>query len=603
MNKKNIRNFCIIAHIDHGKSTLADRILEHTKKIKVKSAQLLDDMELEKERGITIKLNTVTLNYIDPRTDIPYKLHLIDTPGHVDFNYEVSRSLAACEGAILVVDSSQGVQAQTISNVYLAIDNNLEIIPVLNKIDLPQARPDDIKREIENIIGIDCTDAPLISAKTGLNIEDVFNAIIDRIPSPNGDENKPLQALIFDSYYDNHRGVVILICVKEGNIKIGDELKFIHSKHTFKITNITIKTPEIREIRSLEAGDIGMVSGNIKDVSYVKIGDTLVHASNKNPQSLPGYKVLKPMVFMGIFPVEREDYEQLRDALAKISLSDSSLTYEQDSSDALGFGYRCGFLGLLHAEIIQERLEREYNLKLIATAPSVQYHITTKKGEQFSLDNPKNLPPLQNISSISEPYVNARIITPIDFIGNVLTLAADARGIYITTNIIDDTRHELVYEFPLSEIIFDFFNNLKSASKGYASFDYEFKEYKISDLAKMEILINGEVVDPLSMITHKEKAYYRGKHICERLKELIPKKQFEIPIQAAINNKVIARETIKAYRKNVLAKCYGGDISRKRKLLEKQKEGKKRMKMVGSVEIPQTAFLSVLNIGDKNNKK
>ncbi|AUB31229.1 translation elongation factor 4 [Spiroplasma floricola] len=600
MNKSKIRNFSIIAHIDHGKSTLADRILELTGSVEKRDmqAQLLDSMDIERERGITIKLNSVQLKY-KAKDGEEYVFHLIDTPGHVDFTYEVSRSLAACEGALLVVDASQGIEAQTLANVYLALDNDLEIVPVINKVDLPAAEPDRVKEEIEKVIGIDCSNAPMISAKTGLNVEDVLEAIVNFIPSPlEADDSKPLKALIFDSYYDKYRGVMVSVRIMDGTVKVGETIKMMQSGATYEVTELGVKTPFEVKKSSLEAGEVGWIAASIKTVRDVQVGDTITTKDNQAKEALPGYKKLNPMVYCGIYPVDTAKYKDLKEALEKISLSDASLVYEPESSQSLGFGFRCGFLGLLHMDVIQERLEREYDLTLIATAPSVVYKVTQTNDEIIEIDNPAFLPDPQKIKFIQEPYVKVTIMTPDQYLGDLMSLCQDKRGNYIDIEYIDDSRRTLVYEMPLNEIVFDFFNKLKSMSKGYASFDYELVGYKTSKLVKMDILLNGDIVDALSTIVHKDFAQGRGRILTEKLKEIIPRQNFEVPIQAAIGGKIIARETIKAMRKNVLAKCYGGDISRKKKLLEKQKEGKKRMKAIGSVDVPQEAFIAVLKLDD-----
>ncbi|WP_348735355.1 translation elongation factor 4 [Spiroplasma endosymbiont of Ammophila pubescens] len=600
MDKKLIRNFSIIAHIDHGKSTLADRILELTGTVEKREMQeqLLDSMDLERERGITIKLNSVQLKY-RAQDQQEYIFHLIDTPGHVDFTYEVSRSLAACEGAILVVDAAQGIEAQTLANVYLAIDNNLAIIPVINKIDLPSADPDRVKEEIENLIGIPTTNAPLISAKTGLNIKQVLEAIVKDIPAPlEGDDNNPLQALIFDSYYDKYRGVMISIRVKQGIVCVGEKIKLMNTDAVYEVTELGVKTPKEVKKNQLVAGEVGWLAASIKMVRDVRVGDTITTVANPAQQSLPGYKKMNPMVFCGLYPIDSAKYKDLKEALEKIQLSDASLVYEPETSQALGFGFRCGFLGLLHMDVIQERLEREYNLELIATAPSVIYHVYLTNKEMISIDNPSELPAVQKIDRIEEPFVKATIMTPEQYIGSLMELCQNKRGTYVNLEYIDDTRRILTYEIPLNEIVFDFFDRLKSISKGYASLDYDFIGYRPNKLVKMDILLNNEIIDALSIIVHRDFAYGRAKALCAKLKEIIPRQNFEVPIQAAINHKVIAREDIKAMRKNVLAKCYGGDITRKKKLLEKQKEGKKRMKAIGSVEVPQEAFMAVLKLDD-----
>ena len=600
-DKRYIRNFSIIAHIDHGKSTLADRILEMTDTISKREMkdQFLDSMDLERERGITIKLNAVTLKY-HAKDGNDYLFNLIDTPGHVDFSYEVSRSLAACEGCLLVVDATQGVEAQTLANVYLAVDNNLEIIPVINKIDLPSAMPDLVMNEIENRIGIPCDNACLVSSKTGLGVDNVLEAIVKYIPSPSGDCDAPLQALIFDSYYDSYRGVVILICVKQGSVKVGDTIRLMSSGNEYLVTELGIRTPKELKKRELSAGEVGYLAAQIKDIKDVFPGDTVTLKSNPCEKPLPGYRKMNPMVFCGLYPVDSKKFLDLKDALEKLSLNDASLTFEAETSQALGFGFRCGFLGLLHMDVIQERLEREYGLDLILTAPSVIYHVFLTKGEMLELDNPSKLPDITLIKEIQEPYVKAEIMTPKEYVGPVMELCQNRRGIYLDLQYFDDTRMVLTYELPLSEIVYNFFDKLKSYSKGYASFDYQYSGYKAGQLAKMDILLNGEVIDALSTIVHRSTAYERGSVVVRKLKDIIPRQQFEVPVQAAINGKVIARADIKAVRKDVLAKCYGGDITRKRKLLEKQKEGKKRMKAIGSVEVPQEAFMSVLSIDDDN---
>lgn len=595
-----IRNFSIIAHIDHGKSTLADRILQLTGTVADRDMkdQLLDDMELERERGITIKLNAVSLSYTakDGKT---YLLHLIDTPGHVDFSYEVSRSLAACEGAILVVDAAQGVEAQTLANVYLALDNNLEILPVINKIDLPSADPDRVAEEVEDLIGLPADDAPRISAKTGLNIDQVLEEIVTKVPAPSGDINAPTQALIFDSFYDAYRGVIILVCVKEGKIRVGDHIHFMASDADYEVVECGVHTPREVKKDELVTGEVGWIAASIKSISDVHVGDTVTTLENKASEPLPGYRRMNPMVYCGLYPIDNVKYKDLREALEKIALSDSSLVYEPETSQALGFGFRCGFLGLLHMDVIEERLEREFGLDLIATAPSVIYNVYLSDGSMIEIDNPALLPDPTTINRIEEPYVRAAIMTPDEFIGPIMELCQNKRGEYVDIEYLDDTRRNVVYYIPLSEIVYDFFDKLKSCTRGYASFDYELHGYRASNLTKMDILLNGEVVDALSSIVHKDFAYDRGRIICEKLKTIIPRQQFEIPVQAAIQGRVIARTNIKAIRKNVLAKCYGGDISRKKKLLEKQKEGKKRMKAVGSVEIPQEAFMAILSVDDE----
>ena len=597
---KNIRNFSIIAHIDHGKSTLADRILELTNTVtkrEMVTTQILDSLDLEQERGITIKLNVVQIKY-HAKDGQDYTFHLIDTPGHVDFTYEVSRSLAACDGAILVVDASQGIEAQTVANTYLALDNDLEILPVINKIDLPSADVERTKKEIEDVIGLDCSDIPCISAKTGLNVEDVLENIVNKLPCPKGEVTNKLQALVFDSYYDSYRGVVVFVCVKEGKIKVGDKIRMLHSNTEYEVTELGVKTPNEVKKDSLSAGEVGYICASIKSIQDVFIGDTITLADDPCSEPLPGYRKMNPMVYCGMYPTDNSKYNDLRDALEKLQLNDSSLTFEAESSKALGFGFRIGFLGLLHMEVIQERLEREYNLNLIATAPSVVYKVTLTDGSVVDIDNPSMMPDNTKIDYIEEPYVKASIMVPSDNIGPVMELSQSKRGIYKDMIYIDDNRNQLIYEMPLSEIIFEYFDKLKSVSRGYASLDYELIGYRKSNLVKMDILLNGEVIDALSIIVHRDFAYNRGQKITAKLKELLPKQQFEIPVQAAIGNKIIARTNIKSLRKDVLAKCYGGDISRKKKLLEKQKEGKKRMKAVGSVEIPQEAFMAVLSLDD-----
>ncbi len=596
--QKKIRNFCIIAHIDHGKSTLADRLLEKTGALTTREMdeQVLDNMDIERERGITIKAQAVRMVY-EASDGIEYILNLIDTPGHVDFNYEVSRSIAACEGAILVVDASQGIEAQTLANVYLAIEHNLEIMPVINKIDLPGARPDEIIQEIEDVIGIEAQGAPQISAKNGINIDSVLEKIVEAIPAPTGDENEPLRALVFDSYYDAYKGVVAYVRVMEGKAMLGDTIRMMHTGKEFLITEIGYLRPGgLIPSETLLAGEVGFICGSIKNVKDCRVGDTITIALNPAKEPLPGYKKAVPMVFCGIYPADGSKYGDLRDSLEKLQLNDASLMFEPETSKALGFGFRCGFLGLLHMEIIQERLEREYNLDIITTAPSVIYKITKTNGEIIELDNPTNMPDTTLIESMEEPIVNVTIMTPTEYVGNIMELCQERRGIYLGMEYMEETRAMLKYEMPLNEIIYDFFDALKSRTKGYASLDYELKGYKESDLVKMDIKMNNEVVDALSFIIHAEKAYSRGRRMAEKLKDTIPRQMFEIPIQACIGNKIIARETVKAFRKDVLAKCYGGDISRKRKLLEKQKEGKKRMRQVGSVEVPQEAFMSVLKL-------
>ena len=599
VKKENIRNFSIIAHIDHGKSTLADRLLEQTGTIekRLMKEQLLDQLDFERERGITIKLNAVTLTYNAPDGE-QYILNLIDTPGHVDFAYEVSRSLAACEGALLVVDASQGVEAQTLANVYLAIDNDLEIIPIINKVDLPSADIDRVKEDIENRIGLSCENAIGISAKTGLNIDKVLEAIVALIPPPSGDENKPLSALIFDSFYDSYRGVVVMIRVKDGKVKVGDTIRFMSTNKEYLVTEVGLRHPYEEKMDELVAGEVGYLAAQIKDIRDVHTGDTITLSCNPTETPLPGYRKMNPMVYCGLYPVDSKRYEDLKDSLEKLCLNDSSLHFEPETSKALGFGFRCGFLGLLHMDVVQERLEREYQIDLILTAPSVIYHVYKTDGTMISIDNPSDMPPLTTIKEIQEPFVIASIMTPQEFVGPLMTLCQDRRGVYIDLQYFDDSRMILKYELPLSEIVYNFFDKLKSYSKGYASFDYQFSDYRVSNLAKMDILLNGQIIDALSTIVYKPNAYQRGNAIVSKLKDIIPRQQFEVPVQAAVNNKVVARSDIKAVRKDVLAKCYGGDISRKKKLLEKQKEGKKRMKNVGSVEVPQEAFMAVLSIDD-----
>ncbi len=599
-NQENIRNFCIIAHIDHGKSTLADRLIELTGVLTKREMQeqVLDNMDLERERGITIKLQSVRTVY-KAKDGKEYILNLIDTPGHVDFTYEVSRSLAACEGAILVVDASQGVEAQTLANVYLALENDLEIIPVINKVDLPNANPDMVIEEIENVIGIEAHDAPLISAKTGLNVEDVLEKIVTAIPAPTGNVNNPTKALIFDSYYDNYKGAVAYIRVKEGKIKVGDEILFMAADKSYIVSELGyFGAGTYVPTNELVAGEVGYLAASIKNVSDIHVGDTITLKQNSATEPLPGYKKITPMVYCGIYPADGSDYENLKAALEKLSLNDASLFWEPETSVALGFGFRCGFLGLLHMEIIEERLDREYNLNVITTAPGVIYKVQKTNGEKFDLYNPTDLPPTQEISKIEEPIVKADIMLPKEYVGNIMELCQDRRGIYKDMKYMDESRVILTYEIPLNEIIYDFFDALKSRTKGYASFDYEIIGYKESDLVKLDILLNGDLIDAFSLIVHKDKAYARGRKMAEKLKNTIPRQMFEIPIQAAIGGKVIARETISAMRKDVLAKCYGGDITRKKKLLEKQKEGKKKMRQLGTVDVPQEAFLSVLKLDD-----
>lgn len=599
MSKENIRNFSIVAHIDHGKSTLADRLLEYTGALSKREMveQVLDDMDLERERGITIKAHAVRLTYT-AKDGKEYILNLIDTPGHVDFTYEVSRSLAACEGAVLVVDAVQGVEAQTLANAYLAIDNNLEIVPVINKIDLPSADPEKVKEEIEKIIGIDASEAILTSAKEGIGTEDVLEAIVNKIPAPKGDINKPLKALIFDSWYDNYRGVVILVKVVDGKITPNMKMMMMSSNIIYEVNEIGVFNPKMNKTQELSAGEVGYVVAAIKKVTDTKIGDTITEAERQTDSAFPGFKEVKPMVFCGLYTINTEQYEDLRDALEKLRLNDSSFSYEPETSLALGFGFRCGFLGLLHMEIIRERLEREFNLSLISTAPTVVYQITTSKNERLTIDNPVKMPEAQYIERFEEPFILANIILPDEYVGSVMQLCQDRRGIQKEFTYLGKDRVLLKYELPLNEIVLDFYDKLKSLTKGYASLDYEFIGYRESDLVRLDVLLNGEIVDALSFITHREKAATRGRQLAERMKEIIPRQLFEVIIQAAIANKIIARETISPLRKNVIAKCYGGDITRKRKLLEKQKEGKKRMKQVGRVELPQDAFLAVLKVKD-----
>ncbi|SFD55704.1 GTP-binding protein LepA [Lentibacillus persicus] len=599
IKQENVRNFSIIAHIDHGKSTLADRILEKTKALTQREMkeQFLDAMDLERERGITIKLNAVQLNYKNA-ADEDYLFHLIDTPGHVDFTYEVSRSLAACEGAVLVVDAAQGIEAQTLANVYLALDNDLELIPVINKIDLPNADTERVAQELEDVIGIDKDDVILASAKDDIGVDEIMERIVSDIPSPSGDPENPLKALIFDSLYDPYRGVITYICVKEGSVKVGDRIRLMANGKEFEVNEIGVFRPNPVPKDELKVGDVGFLTASIKNVADPRVGDTITLAKNPAESPLPGYKRLNPMVFCGLFPVDSNQYNDLREALERLELNDSSLQYDAESSQALGFGFRCGFLGLLHMEIIQERIEREFNISLITTAPSVIYEVEKTDGETIEVDNPSTMPDAQLVQEVREPYVEATIMVPNDFVGAVMEIAQKKRGQFVDMQYLDEVRVNIVYHIPLSEIVYDFFDQLKSKTKGYASFDYDLIGYHASKLVKMDILLNGDTIDALSFIVHRDFAYERGKHIVDKLKDLIPRQQFEVPVQAAIGNKIIARSTIKAMKKNVLSKCYGGDISRKRKLLEKQKEGKKRMKMVGSVEVPQEAFMAVLEMND-----
>lgn len=599
MSQNNIRNFSIIAHIDHGKSTLADRILEFTGSVtsRESKAQILDSMDIERERGITIKLNAVQLEY-KAKDGETYLFHLIDTPGHVDFTYEVSRSLAACEGCILVVDAAQGIEAQTLANVYLAFDNELEIVPVINKIDLPAAEPERVREEIENILAIDAEDAVLASAKSGIGIEDILEQIVHKIPPPQGSNDEPLQALIFDNYFDPYRGVIASVCIKNGSVKKGDKIRMMATDAEYEVVSVGVYTPFEKEKEELKCGEVGFITASIKSIDSTRVGDTITHVNNPASEALEGYRKMNPMVFSGLYPIDSAQYVDLREALEKLNLNDAALEFEPESSQALGFGFRCGFLGLLHMEIIQERIEREFNIPIITTAPSVVYHVHTTDGNMMEVANPSMMPEIQRIDHIEEPTVNATIIVPNEYVGSVMELCQNKRGEFKNLSYIDKIRVEITYNMPLGEIVFDFFDKLKSSTRGYASFDYSLSKYKTSKLNKMDILLNNEKVDALSIIVHKDFAYGRGKAITEKLKEIIPRQQFEVPIQATIGNKVIARSTIKALRKNVIAKCYGGDISRKKKLLQKQKEGKKRMKSVGSVEVPQEAFLAVLSVDE-----
>ncbi len=598
--QSHIRNFCIVAHIDHGKSTLADRLMEFTEQVSKRDMkeQLLDSMDIERERGITIKLTPVRMFYHHNGEE--YTLNLIDTPGHVDFTYEVSRSLAACEGAILIVDATQGIEAQTLTNAYLAIDNDLEIIPVINKIDLPSADPEGCKKEIEDIIGLPASDAPLISAKEGINIEAVLDAVVEKLPPPSGDEGAPFRALIFDSTYDNYKGAICLVRIVDGSVKPGDGIRMMSSGKSFECTEVGVFTPDMRPVEELKAGDVGYIAASIKNVKDTAVGDTITSSDAPAAEPLKGYKKISPMVFAGIYPADGSKYNDLRDALDKLSLNDASLIYEPESSGALGFGFRCGFLGLLHMEIIEERLEREFDLDLVTTAPSVSYVVRKTNGETITVDNPSHLPPPTEIESIEEPIVKAEIYSPPEYVGSIMELCQEKRGTFVDLTYLDQSRVKIYYTIPLAEIIYDFFDSLKSRTRGYASLEYEPDGYRADNLVKLDFLLNGETCDALSLIVHKDKAYARGRSICERLKEVIPRQMFEIPVQAAIGSKIIARETVKALRKDVLAKCYGGDITRKKKLLEKQKEGKKRMRQFGSVSIPSEAFMSILKFDDKD---
>ncbi|CAM4184768.1 translation elongation factor 4 [Paenibacillus typhae] len=597
--QQQIRNFSIIAHIDHGKSTLADRILEYTGALSSREMQeqVLDQMDLERERGITIKLQAVRLTYKADDGE-EYLLNLIDTPGHVDFTYEVSRSLAACEGALLVVDAAQGIEAQTLANVYLALDNNLEILPVINKIDLPSADPERVKQEIEDVIGLDASEAVLASAKAGIGIKEILEQVVKQVPAPTGNAEDPLKALIFDSHYDPYKGVIVYVRVMDGKIRAGSKIRMMATDKTFEVIEVGAFMPRMTIVDELNIGDVGFIVAGIKHVGDTRVGDTVTDAKNPTPEPLPGYRKINPMVYCGLYPIETSDYNDLREALEKLQLNDASLSFEPESSSALGFGFRCGFLGLLHMEIIQERIEREFNLPLITTAPSVIYRIMLTNGEMMQIDNPSNYPEIGTIDYVEEPYVKAAVIVPNDFVGTVMELCQNKRGEFVNMEYLDSNRVTITYQIPLSEIVYDFFDQLKSGTKGYASFDYEISGYRQSNLVKMDILLNGEQVDALSFIVHRDRAYNRGRIICEKLRGIIPRQMFEVPIQASVGTKVVARETVKAMRKNVLAKCYGGDISRKRKLLEKQKEGKKRMKQVGSVEVPQEAFMAVLKIDE-----
>lgn len=597
--QRKIRNFSIIAHIDHGKSTLADRILEYTGALTSREMQeqVLDQMELERERGITIKLQAVRLTYKADDGE-EYILNLIDTPGHVDFTYEVSRSLAACEGALLVVDAAQGIEAQTLANVYLALDNNLEILPVLNKIDLPSADPERVKQEIEDVIGLDTSETVHASAKAGIGIKEILEQVVRSVPAPQGNPDNPLKALIFDSHYDPYKGVIVYVRVVDGSIRAGSKIKMMATDKMFEVIEVGAFMPRMSIVNELNVGDVGFIVAGIKHVGDTRVGDTVTDAKNPTPEPMPGYRKINPMVYCGLYPIETSEYNDLREALEKLQLNDASLSFEPETSSALGFGFRCGFLGLLHMDVIQERIEREFNIPLITTAPSVIYRVQLTNGETIEIDNPSNYPEVGRIEHVEEPYVKAGIIVPNDYVGTVMELCQSKRGEYVNMEYLDTTRVTITYQIPLSEIVYDFFDQLKSSTKGYASFDYEISGYRQSNLVKMDILLNGEQVDALSFIVHRDRAYHRGRIICEKLRELIPRQMFEVPIQASVGTKVVARETVKAMRKNVLAKCYGGDISRKRKLLEKQKEGKKRMKQVGNVEVPQEAFMAVLKIDE-----
>ena len=594
-NQKNIRNFCIVAHIDHGKSTLADRLMEKTGQVSERDMeeQLLDSMDLERERGITIKLTPVRM-YYKAKDGNEYVFNLIDTPGHVDFTYEVSRSLKACEGAILIVDATQGVQAQTLANAYLAIDNDLEIMPVINKMDLASARPDEAAEELENILGVDASDAPRISAKSGLNVEDVLEQVVQKVPAPTGNPDAPLKALIFDSYYDNFKGVICFVRIVDGKVKVGTKIKTFMSDKEFVVTETGVFAPKMLPTGELSAGEVGYIAASIKSIEDTAVGDTITEVENPTPKALPGYKKALPMVFSGVFPLDGSKFNDLKDALLKLKLNDAALSIEPDNSAALGFGFRCGFLGLLHMDVIQERIEREFDLDIITTAPSVSYKVYKTDGTQMVVENPTHLPPVTEIAYMEEPVINASIFTPPEYVGPIMELCQFKRGVYKDMTYLDKTRVQMKYTLPLNEIIYDFFDSLKSRTKGYASFDYDIAGYEKSDLVKLDMLLNGDICDALSIIVHKDKAYERGRQIAEKLKEVIPRQMFEIPIQAAVGGKIIARETVKAFRKDVLAKCYGGDVTRKKKLLEKQKEGKKKMRSIGSVEIPSEAFISIL---------